>query len=86
MYLQVHRRIFHDDRRGVGEALNEPGQFGDGLIIRGSHYVILDTINQSTTAHRLLAEQLMLEPQLEFLPSLENQSNFTDKYRVTVSV
>lgn len=83
---QVHRRLFHDDSRGVGEALNEPGQFGDGLIIRGKHYLLLDTVNKSSTAHRLLGEQLMLEPQLAFLPSTGNITNFTAENRVIVSL
>ena len=52
--VQVHRRLFHDDGKGLDEALNEPGQFGDGLITRGSHYVILDNFINSTLYHRLL--------------------------------
>ena len=37
--LMVHRRMTHDDGRGVGQALNEPGIDGKGLIIRGTHWV-----------------------------------------------
>ena len=50
---QVHRRLFDDDGKGLDQARNEPGQFGDGLIVRGFHYVILD---KSTLCHRLLGK------------------------------
>jgi len=39
--LMVHRRLQHDDSRGVGEPLNEPGldATGSGLVIRAVHRV-----------------------------------------------
>ncbi|MPC27361.1 Lysosomal alpha-mannosidase [Portunus trituberculatus] len=39
MELMVHRRLLHDDAFGVGEPLNET-QFGEGLVVRGKHYLI----------------------------------------------
>ncbi|CAH1119882.1 unnamed protein product [Phaedon cochleariae] len=38
--LMLHRNCMHDDSFGVGEALNETA-FGQRLVVRGSHYVIL---------------------------------------------
>ncbi|RZC32509.1 lysosomal alpha-mannosidase, partial [Asbolus verrucosus] len=38
--LMVHRNCLHDDAFGVGEALNETA-FGEGLVARGSHFLIL---------------------------------------------
>ena len=47
--FMIHRRLLEDDRRGVGEPLNETDgitgadgmRIGEGLIITGSHYVFL---------------------------------------------
>lgn len=39
MELMVHRRLLHDDAFGVGEALNETA-FGEGLVVRGKHYLL----------------------------------------------
>lgn len=36
--MQIHRRLLHDDAKGVGEALNETA-YGKGIIARGRHYV-----------------------------------------------
>jgi hypothetical protein len=36
--LMVHRRMMHDDGRGVGQNLNEPGLDGSGLIDRNDEH------------------------------------------------
>ena len=35
LMLMVHRRLLHDDSRGVGEPLNETGTTGLGLVVTG---------------------------------------------------
>jgi lysosomal alpha-mannosidase len=75
--LMVHRRLLYDDKRGVGEPLNETGLLGEGLVIKGKHWVILDDQANSTYNHRMLAERIMLEPQLSFI---YNSSNSKQNY------
>ena len=82
---QVHRRILHDDKRGVAEALNEPGLDGQGLIIRGRHYVMLSNVSNSTTTHRMLGEALMLKPYQVFVRDTSPPKTWMDKYQTEVS-
>jgi lysosomal alpha-mannosidase len=78
--LMVHRRMFHDDGRGVGEPLNETGQFGDGLVVRGRHFVILDNFINSTIYHRTLGETLLLTPQAALTASDATYDDWVKKY------
>ena len=64
--LMLHRRILLDDNFGVSEALNETGLDGNGLMVRGSHFLIIDTIRQSDKKHRTLGQQLYLRPIISF--------------------
>lgn len=43
--LMVHRRLRQDDGYGVNEVLNEE-EFGDGLIVRGQHFVTTGSCNE----------------------------------------
>lgn len=61
---QVHRRLLHDDNRGVDEPLMELGQYGEGLVVRGKHLLVLDTPEASADVHRKLALQQYLSPQI----------------------
>ncbi|XP_072458359.1 lysosomal alpha-mannosidase-like isoform X2 [Notamacropus eugenii] len=68
--LMVHRRLLLDDNRGVGEALLEPGdEPGTGLVVRGRHLVLLDTVEAAAAGHRLQAQREALAPQLVLAPA-----------------
>ena len=76
--IMVHRRL--QVRADFGEALNETGQFGDGLIIRGRHWVVFDTVANSSETHRLLGEQLLLRPVLAFHRDRRSPSDYNKNY------
>ncbi|KAI1305362.1 Lysosomal alpha-mannosidase [Halotydeus destructor] len=81
--LMVHRRCLNDDAFGVGEALDEPGYDGRGLVIRGTHTLLLSTIKDGHQ-HRDIAMGLALKPQLTFAPYDDVQSylkNFKTRYQ-----
>ena len=81
---KVHRRCLVDDNRGVHEALDEEGQYGEGLITRGKHHLLFDTIRNSTYWHRLLAEKMMLEPILFFTPSNSTIQQEVKNFHISV--
>lgn len=68
LLLQVHRRLLHDDNRGVAEPLLEPGDYHDGLVVRGRHLILLETADSSADHHRLWAQQEFMAPQLVLAP------------------
>lgn len=74
--LMVHRRLLHDDKRGVGEALNEPGIDGLGLIVRGKFLLLLEAAKSSAKLHRVIAEEEMLRPTLAFSESGGFQASY----------
>lgn len=68
------------------EPLNETGQFGDGLIIRGRHYVLVDTISKSESLHRALGEHFMLRPYPIFVLDQSDPTMYKEKYLTNVRV
>ncbi|KAM8972508.1 lysosomal alpha-mannosidase [Pelodytes ibericus] len=62
--LMVHRRLLQDDDRGVGEPLLEPGEYGEGIVVRGRHLLLLDNPRDAADQHRPLAVQEYLSPQI----------------------
>jgi alpha-mannosidase len=73
--VMVHRRLLADDHRGVGEPLDETmcggSGFGDcaGLTMRGTAFLVLDTVANAHAARRELVETLNFPPTLAFTKS-----------------
>jgi hypothetical protein len=75
--LMVHRRVLVDDRRGVGEPINEtqgitpypnPQRIGPGMGIRGTHYLLLTAPGTAAAAFRPLQDRVYSEPYVAFTP------------------
>ncbi len=77
--------MLYDDRRGAGEPLNETGQYGDGLIIRGKQYVMLDNVPMASYTQRVFGEIVMLEPELLFAEATESYNETHNKYDLIFS-
>lgn len=75
--IMVHRRLLKDDGRGVGEPLNETGQFGDGLMVVGKHRVLLTKPSMGAELHREFGEEIFMAPWMFFS---RQTSDWTKKY------
>jgi lysosomal alpha-mannosidase len=59
--IMIHRRLLYDDGFGVGEALNETA-YGQGLVVRGRHVLVLQPPESSALIHRTTSQQLYMSP------------------------
>lgn len=66
--LMVHRRTLHDDDLGVAEPLNEPGLDGRGLIISGTHTLVIASANRASRLRRQNQEMIAHPLALLFAP------------------
>ena len=70
--LMVHRRLLDDDRKGVGEVLDERENdqlTGPGLVVRGTHYLLLDAKlsgRHPMSIIRPMAQQSFMRPWVSF--------------------
>ena len=80
--LMVHRRILNDDSLGVGEALNESA-FGEGLVVRGRHFLIAEPPASSALYHRVGSQRLFMNPLATFSLPQSSYANYSAAYRQT---
>ncbi|CAF1299677.1 unnamed protein product [Rotaria sordida] len=82
--IMVHRRTFYDDALGVDEPLNETA-FDDGLVVRGRHFLIIESPASSALYHRVGSQQLYMHPLATYaLPQL-SYVNYSTTYHQTWS-
>ena len=83
--IMLHRRILKDDSLGVGEALNETA-YNTGLVVRGKHYLLVESPATSARVHRVEAQQLYMYPLATYsLPNTSSYSDYSTRYRQTWS-
>ena len=82
--LMVHRRLLHDDNKGVVEPLNETA-YGTGLVAKGTHWLHLTQSSPATDArwHRLRAEQVFMDAQLTFARTQLSSNEFANSFEMT---
>ncbi|KZC06792.1 Lysosomal alpha-mannosidase, partial [Dufourea novaeangliae] len=81
--LMLHRRLLVDDAFGVGEALNESA-YGEGLVVRGSHYVFggsIKNLDEFMMKEKALTLQTLLRPWITVTPHSQKSGN--DEYVAT---
>lgn len=80
----VHRRLLYDDARGVKEPLNETA-FGQGLVVRGRHILLVETPATSAFYHRIASQRLYMHPLVTFALPQSSYMNYSATYRQTWS-
>lgn len=80
----VHRRLIYDDARGVKEPLNETA-FGQGLVVRGRHILLLETPATSAFYHRIASQRFYMHPLATFALPHSSYMNYSATYRQTWS-
>ncbi|KAJ1368392.1 hypothetical protein KIN20_029517 [Parelaphostrongylus tenuis] len=81
--IMLHRRCFVDDHWGMEEALDELGD-GDGVVARGTHYVLFGDVKNAAAIHRPLAIDIFHHPHLAF-SRVENASEYMKSYKMEFS-
>lgn len=82
--LMVHRRLLHDDRLGVGEPLNETA-YGQGLVARGRHSLMLQSPSTSALHHRVASQRSYMRPITTYALTQQTYDAYSAAYHQTWS-
>ncbi|CAF1037159.1 unnamed protein product, partial [Didymodactylos carnosus] len=82
--ILVHRRTLYDDSLGVGEPLNETA-YDTGLVVRGRHWLIIETPEKSALSHRVVAQDLYMAAIPTFSLIKSTYEEYSQNYRTTWS-
>ena len=82
--LMIHRRLLHDDKFGVGEALNEEA-YGTGLVATGRHFVSLDSNFKEGNAKRRFLSNEIAAPQLVIFTNQTSLFNIKEIFQTKVN-
>lgn len=82
--IMLHRRLLHDDRLGVGEPLNETA-YGEGLVVRGKHVLIVQPPATSALYHRVASQNLYMHPLATYSLTQQTYDTYSTAYRQTWS-
>ncbi|KAF2301804.1 hypothetical protein GH714_029449 [Hevea brasiliensis] len=84
--LMLHRRLLHDDSRGVGEVLNETVCFlngCEGLTIQGKYFVRIDHLGEGAKWRRTVGQEIYSPVLLAFTE--QDGSNWMNSHISTFS-
>ena len=84
MEIMLHRRLLYDDGFGVIKALNESA-YGQGLVIRGRHLLVVQSPASSALAHRVTAQQFYMNPLATYSLTQLNYTDYSTTYHQTWS-
>ncbi len=82
--IMLHRRLLYDDKHGVGEPLNETA-YGQGLVVRGRHVLVLQPPALSAQYHRVASQQLYMHPLTTYALPQQSYADYSAAYRQTWS-
>jgi lysosomal alpha-mannosidase len=82
--ILLHRRLIVDDKFGVDEVLNETA-FGEGLVIRGRHIIVLQPPVSSALYHRVTAQNMYMHPLATYSLTKQSYADYSSAYRLTWS-
>ncbi|CAF4891977.1 unnamed protein product [Rotaria sp. Silwood1] len=82
--IMLHRRTLNDDSLGVGEPLNETA-YGEGLVVRGRHLLIVEPPASSARYHRVGSQRLFMHPIATFALTQQDYNSYSAAYRQTWS-